>query len=144
MRIADIRYPVLPEVGKIGQSKHAYILPVAERRDGIKSFFAKQSSPVKPKAEPKATSVKAEPVTPTKPKPASQEPKPKPQESKPELQETGPASQDVTEVLDSDDEPGTKRKAERQGGRRTKVVRPTPPEKKDQKSITSFFKSPKK
>ncbi|EJT51166.1 hypothetical protein A1Q1_07630 [Trichosporon asahii var. asahii CBS 2479] len=150
-------YPVLPEVGKIGQSKHAYILPVAERKDGIKSFFAKQNSPVKPKAEPKATPkptaeakaetfVKAEPATPTTSKPkaeptsevkASQE-KPASQESKPA------ASQEVTEVGDSEDEKPSKRKAERQGGRRTKVSRPVPEAKKDQKSITSFFKSPRK
>lgn len=129
------RYPVIPEVGKIGQSKHAYILPVAERRDGIKSFFAKQVSPAKPKAEPAPkAAVKAEPVTPTKPKPASQDSKP----------DTKPASQEVTEVPDSDGEKAGKRKAERQGGRRTKVVRAAPEAKRDQKSITSFFKSPKK
>ncbi|TXT13263.1 hypothetical protein VHUM_00630 [Vanrija humicola] len=43
-------YPVVPEVGKIGRSEQSYILPVAERKDGIKSFFAKQQpSPAKPK-----------------------------------------------------------------------------------------------
>lgn len=148
--LADSRYPVVPEVGKIGQSKHSYILPVAERRDGIKSFFAKQNSPVKPKAEPKATpkaGVKAEPVTPTKPTPKA-EPKTEPkasQESKSPSQESKPAaSQEVTEVPDSEDEQPSKRKAERQGGRRTKVSRPAPEVKKDQKSITSFFKSPRK
>jgi hypothetical protein len=41
--LADGRYPVVPEVGKIGKSDGSYILPVAERKDGIKSFFAKQS-----------------------------------------------------------------------------------------------------
>lgn len=133
---ADIRYPVLPEVGKIGQSKHAYILPVAERRDGIKSFFAKQTSPVKPKA---ALPVKDEPVTPTKRKLSSQDTKP-PSQEKPEQS----APQDITEVPDSDEEKPAKRKAEKQGGRRTKVTRPAPEVKKDQKSITSFFKSPRK
>lgn len=39
-RLTD-SYAVVPEVGKIGRSAPNYILPVAERKDGIKSFFGK-------------------------------------------------------------------------------------------------------
>lgn len=54
MSFWDIRveysFPVNPEVGKIGTNSPTYIQPVAERSDGIKSFFQKQHpSPAKPK-----------------------------------------------------------------------------------------------
>ncbi|TXT09547.1 uncharacterized protein COLE_03481 [Cutaneotrichosporon oleaginosum] len=195
-------YPVVPEVGKIGKSDPSYILPVAERKDGIKSFFAKQSpkkasaAPGKPppkpvtradlmgEAEEVRPTVKAEakPDVKAEAKPDTKE-EDKPHiksEAKPDLaadasptitpdaKPTLEASQDeakpesrldvnpTPEVIDVDAElagsqssqgaPGKrKREAERRGGRQTKVARPAPQEDKGgQKSITSFFKSPKK
>ncbi|WVR06676.1 hypothetical protein IAU60_003708 [Kwoniella sp. DSM 27419] len=45
-------YAVPSEVGKIGNNSPTFIQPVAERSDGIKSFFQKQgNSPAKPKKE---------------------------------------------------------------------------------------------
>lgn len=42
------RYPVPPEVGKIGNNSPTFIEPVSQRSDGIKSFFQKQAaSPAK-------------------------------------------------------------------------------------------------
>lgn len=53
-------YPVQPEVGKVGTNSSSYVVPVAERKDGIASFFKKQeaASPAKSKAKPEK---KAEP-----------------------------------------------------------------------------------
>lgn len=132
-------------MGKIGQSKEAYILPVAERKDGIKSFFAKQASPTKPKKDLPSTPTKPKndvSGTPTKLKGHSAREGEK-VKAEPETPAKRKASQEVTEVADSEEEPSSTKKP-RQGGKRTKVVRAPPPEPKDQKSITSFFKSPKK
>ncbi len=184
---ADSRYPVVPEVGKIGKSDGSYILPVAERKDGIKSFFAKQSPKKAPatagKPPPKPISkaelmgegeaeaeAEAKPDVQTEVK---EEAKPGvKEEAKPEFKEESKpdGKPDVTvdnkpvpearnvgnvgkpdpspEVIDVDVEPSSqgkrKREPERRGGRQTKVARPEPKDKSGQKSITAFFKSPRK
>jgi len=69
--MADISYPVPPEVGKVGKESPTFIQPVSERSDGIKSFFNKQSPAkakseidpgLQPKAEPKADPTQSEKV----------------------------------------------------------------------------------
>jgi len=69
--VADISYPVPPEVGKVGKESPTFIQPVSERSDGIKSFFNKQSPAkakpeidpgLQPKAEPKADPAQSEKV----------------------------------------------------------------------------------
>ncbi|ORY24591.1 hypothetical protein BCR39DRAFT_507438 [Naematelia encephala] len=56
-------YPVPPEVGKIGNNSPTFIEPVAERSDGIKSFFAKQSPKKAVKAEVKVPFAKHDPIS---------------------------------------------------------------------------------
>ncbi|WOO78038.1 Embryonic stem cell-specific 5-hydroxymethylcytosine-binding protein [Vanrija pseudolonga] len=103
-------YPVVPEVGKIGRSEQSYILPVAERKDGIKSFFAKQQpSPAKPKGAGSGGFTQAfkedkKPVIKEEAVPAVKE------ETKPDVTETKPAAADVkagtepkAEPVDDDD-----------------------------------------
>lgn len=48
-------YKVPKEVGKVGNSDPSFILPVEERKDGLKAFFAKQQQP-KPTPPEKLTS----------------------------------------------------------------------------------------
>ncbi|BEI96071.1 hypothetical protein CcaverHIS631_0110200 [Cutaneotrichosporon cavernicola] len=169
-------FPVVPEVGKIGKSDVSYILPVAERKDGIKSFFAKQSPkkvapagqpPPKPiskaelmgdvkgevKGEVKAelvgdvkAEVKDEDDRDIKPK-AEDEAMPQVKEELHDQAKPEPEPEPISipsEIIDVDAEPPQKRKRQPdRRGRQTKVMRPTP-DKSGQKSITSFFKSPKK
>lgn len=47
-------YAVQPEVGKIGNNSSSFVLPVAERKDGVASFFKKQV--IKEEAKPEACS----------------------------------------------------------------------------------------
>lgn len=153
--LADDSYPVVPEVGKIGKSDPSYILPVAERKDGIKSFFMKQS-PAKPKANKADVKEEANPDV-SEAKPAV---KPDAKFEVPGDGDKPSAKQDMsadnanpegTAVKEEDDKPkpdeeeaepptsqtstgGGKRKREdepRRGGRQTKILRPPKEEPKD-------------
>lgn len=44
-------YTVQPEVGKIGNNSSSFVLPVAERKDGLASFFQKQVDGVKAESQ---------------------------------------------------------------------------------------------
>lgn len=131
-------YPVVPEVGKIGHSEQNYILPVAERKDGIKSFFQKQAaSPVKAKAKLEHDHVKedikpvAETPTESKPKPESKADVKPPRKDAPQVVVVDDDEDEVKPTASQTDTPG-KRKREIQdpprGGRQTKVVRQQPKE----------------
>lgn len=147
---SDNSYPVVPEVGKIGHSQQNYILPVAERRDGIKSFFQKQAKPKeedKPKEEVQVAEneVKAErhkktdfnvpdvvDVNDEKKEDLSGDEK-KVEKLEPEdVQE--PSSQ-KSHGSRSPTTPKRKREEDRSGGRKTKVVRQEP---KDEKKDVSW------
>ncbi|BEJ17438.1 hypothetical protein CspHIS471_0608390 [Cutaneotrichosporon sp. HIS471] len=150
------RFPVVPEVGKIGKSDPSYILPVAERKDGIRSFFAKQSpkkvgapagqNPPKPRSKVELMrdvkdEVKDEDDKEIKPK---VEDEAKPQVKEELHDQAKPEPPIPSEIIDVDAEPPQKRKRQPDHrGRQTKVMRPAP-DKSGQKSITSFFKSPRK
>lgn len=131
--MTDSSYPVVPEVGKIGRSDGSYILPVAERKDGIKSFFMKQS----PKKAPADDKPPPKPITKAhlfgnaakeeqeeKPPDVKEEDKPSVEEEKAGKEEakvnetdeeavkqdatakpTQPDTKPVPEVIDVDDEP---------------------------------------
>lgn len=109
---ADVSYPVQPEVGKVGTNSPSFILPVAERSDGIKAFFTK-ASPAKAPAE-KAKETKPKRV------PAAKGPLEAEQNAK---QET------LDEMGDDSNAPNPspgKRKLEeneKTGGKRTKIER---------------------
>lgn len=148
----DQSFPVNPEVGKIGTNSPTYIQPVAERSDGIKSFFQKQQpSPAKAKTEKRAA-VKVEPKKEDKDEKATIEteiegkdekdlgddsnaPNPSPEEKagtvKEEPDSSIPAKGKSTstpkrrrEDGDNDEEDGKEAVQDvKKGGKRTKVIR---------------------
>jgi hypothetical protein len=113
--IADDSYPVQPEVGKVGTNSPSFILPVAERSDGIKAFFTK-ASPAK------AAPAKSEAIEKTKPK--------SPASSKATVKsDPDPKQETIEELGDDSNAPNplpAKRKSEvdeRTGGKKTKIER---------------------
>jgi hypothetical protein len=121
--ISYYSYPVQPEVGKVGTNSPSFILPVAERSDGIKAFFSKASP-----AKSKGAHPSAKPIDPTasdqgRDVKADESVK---SEANPEADLKPEDSERLGDDSNAPNPPVAKRKADddaRKGGKKTKIER---------------------